>query len=127
MIKFIEMDSLSTDFKKVVKKDKRFLVWMIGVFLISCVLFVLPILNTSTIRPKIIAGYSDISSGYWRSDWWYLTSFSVIALSVGVGPNLLSVLIHERYGKDVARLFLGISIAVVVFAIAFLLRIVEEG
>ena len=44
-----------------------------------------------------------------------------------MGHNLLSVLIHGRYGKDVARLFLGVSCAIAVFAIVFLLRIVEEG
>ena len=127
MLKLGEMNSLSKDFKEVAKKDKKFFIWMLVTFLSSAVVFVIPLLNLSSTRVKIISGYSDIGSGYWRSDWWYLISFSIIALAVGVGHNMISVLIHTRYGKDVARLFLGISCAILAFAAFFLMHIVEEG
>ncbi len=127
MVKLVQMNNLSKDFKEVAKKDKRFFIWMIGAFLASAFVFALPLLNLSSARVKIITGYSDIGSGYWRGDWWYLLSFSVIAFAIGVGHNLLSVLIHTRYGKDVARLFLGVSCVILVFAAVFLLHIVEEG
>ena len=121
------MKDLAEDYKAIWKKDRGLLGWMAVNFLLNLWLFLMPIVNLNSSHPKVWARYSDVSTGYQQSDWWYLISFSIIALAVGVGHNMISVLIHTRYGKDVARLFLGISCAILAFAAFFLMHIVEEG
>ena len=121
------MKELAEDFKTIWKKDKSLFWWIAVQFLTALVLFVLPIINLNPNRPKVYMRYSDISNGYSSSYWWYLISFSVLAVAFGIGHNLLSVKLHMKRGKDLARLFLGISIGITVIAIRFLLSIIGES
>ena len=121
------MKELAEDFKGIWKKDRSLFWWIAVQFFLASVLFLLPITNLNPNHPKIYARYSDISNGYSSSYWWYLLSFSVLAITFGVGHSLLSVKLHTKRGKDVARLFLGISIGITVIAIRFLLSILGEG
>ena len=121
------MKELAEDFKAIWKKDKSLFWWMAAQFIISVWLFLLPIINLNPNRPKVWARYSDISNGYAQSDWWYLISFSVIAIVLGIGHNLLSVKLYGKRGGDIARLFLGVSIMITIIAIRFLLSLVGEG
>ena len=84
-------------------------------------------LNLDPSRPKVWARYSDINNGYSQGDWYYLISFSILAITLGVGHILLSARLFTRRGKDMARLFLGVSMAIAIIAIRFLLSIVGEG
>ncbi len=121
------MKELAEDFKSIAKRDKSLFVWMAFNFLLSVWLFLIPILNANSSRAKIWARYSDIDNGYAQNDWWYLLSFSLIAIALGIGNVLLSARIYTKRGKDVARLFLVISMIVIIIAIRFLLNIVGEG
>ncbi len=121
------MKELAEDFKGIWKKDRSLFWWIAAQFFCALVLFVLPIINLNPNHPKIYARYSDISNGYSSSYWWYLLSFSVLAITFGIGHNLLGVKLHVKRGKDVARLFLGISIGITIIAIRFLLSILGEG
>lgn len=131
----VNMKEFSTDFKKIAKHDKRLFVWMIVNFLLAFVLCLVPLLNMKAGQVKVVSGYTDIGrisndlkdGGYRRDEWWNVISFSVMALAMGIGHILLAIRIHGRLGKDIARLFLGISFAIILIAIVFLLRIVEEG
>ncbi len=119
------MKELGEDFKEIAKKDRNLIVWMVIDFLLSVWLFIIPLLNSG--KAKIWARYSDINDGYAQSDWWYLISFSVIALTLGVGHILLSARLYSKRGKDIARLFLAITMIVIVIGIKFLSSIVGEG
>ena len=121
------MKELAEDIKTIWKKDRGIFWWISVQFLVSLVLFLLPIINLNPSRPKVYARYSDISNGYSSSYWWYLISFSVLAVTLGIGHNLLSIKMHAKRGKDIARLFLGVSIAITIIAIRFLLSIIGEG
>ena len=90
-------------------------------------LFLLPLLNLDPSRPKVWARYSDINNGYSQGDWYYLIAFSVLAVTLGVGHILISARLFTRRGKDMARLFLGVSMAIAIIAIRFLLSIIGEG
>lgn len=128
MLKYVKaMKELAEDFKAIWKKDKSLFWWMAAQFIISVWLFLLPIVNLNPNRPKVWARYSDISNGYAQSDWWYLISFAVIAIVLGIGHNLLSVKLYGKRGGDIARLFLGVSIMITIIAIRFLLSLVGEG
>lgn len=121
------MKEIVEDFKLIAKKDRYLIVWMAVNFLASLWLFLIPIFNLNASRPKIWARYSDINSGYAQSDWWYLLSFSVIAITLGIGHTLLAARLYSKRGKDVARLFLFVSMIIIAIGIRFLLNIVGEG
>lgn len=128
MVKYNKaMKELAEEIKTIWKKDRGLFWWIAVQFLIATVLFVLPIINLNPSKPKVYARYSDISNGYSSDDWWYLISFSIIALTLGIGHNLLSIKLYTKRGKDIARLFLGVSIVMTVIAIKFLLSIIGEG
>jgi len=121
------MKDLAEDFRSIAKKDKPLFVWMTVNFLLSIWLFLIPFFNLNAGRVKIWARYSDISSGYELRDWWYLLSFSILATTLGVGHTLIAARIHTKRGKDLARLFLFMSIIITSIAICFLLNIIGEG
>jgi len=120
------MKELAEDFKSIAKKDRNLFWWMTIDFLLSLWLFLIPIMNLNSGRAKIWAWYSDITS-YGQSDWWYLLSFSIIAFTLGVGHILLAARLYTKRGKDTARLFLAISMIVIIIGIRFLLNILGEG
>ena len=121
------MKELAEDFKSIWKKDRRLIWWMTAQFAVSVWLFLLSIINLNPNRPKVYARYSDISNGYAQSDWWYLASFAVIAIVLGIGHNLLSAKLFGKRGGDIARLFLGVSVMITIIAIRFLLSLIRES
>lgn len=121
------MKEISEDFKAIAKKDRNLFVWMTVNFLLSLWLFLIPLFNLNSGRAKIWARYSDIDNGYAQSDWWYLLAFSLIAIAMGVGHTLLAARLYTKRGKDIARLFLLISMIILIVGIRFLLNIVGEG
>lgn len=121
------MKELVADFKAIFKKDRGLLIWMIVLFILSVILFVIPIIRLNPTQPKVWARYSDIDNGYSQGDWWYLLSFSVIALTLGLGHIMLGARLFTKRGKDVARLFLGIGMIIVMIAIYFVSTLLGEG
>ena len=126
------MKDLAEDFRAIWKKDRNLLWWMAVNFLLNLWLFLLPIVNFDSSRPKIYARYFDSPQfynvgGYQSSDWWYLFSFSLIALAIGIGHTVLSARLFTKRGKDVSRLFLGVSVAITIIALRFLMNILGEG
>ena len=121
------MKDLAEDFKSIAKKDKPLFVWMAANFLLSLWLFLIPFFSLNASRAKIWARYSDINNGYAQNEWWYLLSFAVLAISLGLGNTLISARLYTKRGKDIARLFLFISSIIIVIGIRFLLNIIGEG
>ena len=121
------MKELAEDFKAIWKKDRGLLWWMIINFALNLWMFLLPLTNLNPNKPKIWAQYSDISKGYLQNNWWYLISFSVLAITIGIGHNLIGARLYSKRGRDVSRLFLGVSIAITLVGLYFLLRIIGEN
>jgi hypothetical protein len=121
------MKELAEDYKTIWKKDRGLLCWMGANFLLNLWLFLVPFFSLDSSHPKIWARYSDIDNGYAQSDWWYLLGFSLIAIAMGIGHTLLAARLWTKRGKDLARLFLFISMIILVVGIRFLLNIVGEG
>lgn len=121
------MKEIAEDFKSIAKKDRNLFVWMAVNFLASLWLFLIPLFNLNSGRAKIWARYSDINYGYEPNEWWYLLSFAVLAIALGVGHTLLSARLYTKRGKDIARLFLILSIIIIGVGIRFLLNIIGEG
>ncbi len=121
------MKELLETFKTLYRDDRGVLVMMIGLVLVGSVLFVLPLVSLNPAVPRIWARYTDVSSGYAEGSWWYLVSFSVLALVLTVGHSLIAARLYEKKGAGVAKMFLTVSIVVVLVAISYLLKIVGMG
>jgi len=117
------MKELAEDFKSIAKKDKNLFVWMAANFLLSLFYFINAIINVDASVAKSVVRYSDIKNGYDKSDWWYFFSFAIIAITLGVGHTLISARIYTKRGRDIARLFLAITMIITVIAIRFLFSI----
>lgn len=121
------MKEIAEDFKAIAKKDRNLFLWMALNFALSLWLFLTPLFNLNAGRAKIWARYSDINNGYAQSDWWYLISFSIIALTLGLGHILIAARFYTKRGRDIARLFLGVTMIILIIGIKFLLSILGEG
>ena len=120
------MNELVEDFKTIWKKDKSLIVWMGVNFALSLGLFFVSILNLEPNSTRFFARYSDMAS-YSSESWWYMFSFVILAIVMGLGHCLLAARLHKKRGRDIARMFLGTSMVILVIAICFLGNIVGEG
>lgn len=118
---------LIKDFKSIYKNDRQVLVAMVFLLLTGAILFILPITNLNPATPKIWARYTDVSSGYAEGDWWYLLSFSVLAVVVSIVHCMIGARLYAKRGAGVAMTFLIISIAIVLIGVGFLLKILGRG
>ena len=98
------MKEIIEDFGSIYRNDKRVFVMMLALFLVSAILFLLPIFN-----------------------WWYLLSFSVLGLVLGVFHVLLGAKMYSKRGRGAAMLFLALSIAISVVGLSYLAKILGEG
>ena len=121
------MKELVADFGEIYRNDRRVLVAMVVLMLAGVVLFLLPILNINPAVSKIWARYSDIDSGYAEGSWWYILSFSVLALLLSVGHCMLGAKLYVKRGASVALFFVILSTGMVLLAAAFLLKILGRG
>ncbi len=121
------MKDLVADFKTIFKKDKNLIWWMVVNFLTSAYLFLIPFFSVNPNKKVDVVRYTDVGSGYNEGSWYYLFSFSIVAFAMGIGNILLSARLYTKRGKDIARLFLGISVAMLIVAICFLRSIIGEG
>ncbi|MDR3298055.1 MAG: hypothetical protein LBT19_01625 [Candidatus Nomurabacteria bacterium] len=121
------MKELIQDFKSIYHHDRRVLIMMVFLFLASAFLVFTPIFTLNSATPKIWARYSDITRGYAEGDWWYLLSLSVLGVTLGIAHVLIAARIYSKRGASTALLFLGISLAIVFIASAFLIKILGEG
>lgn len=120
------MKQLATDFEAIFKRDKSLVIWMIVNFGLSVWLFFEAIFHLNAGNAVVYSRYSDINNGYSMSGWWYFLSFAIIAIVMGAGHILIAARLHNRRGKDVARLFLGVSCALLVIALRVLMSIVGD-
>jgi hypothetical protein len=125
------MKEIAEDFKAIAKKDRNLFAWMAINFLLNLWLFLIPIINMNSGKAKVWARYTDIDSGFGRGyeqfDWWYILSFSLIALALGIGHDLIAARLYTKRGRDLARLFLLITMIAAIIGIRFLLNIIGEG
>ncbi len=110
------MKQLATDFEAIFKRDRSLIVWMLLDFGLSVWLFLECLMHLDPGSPMYWR-YSDINGGYQSDTWLFFLGFAVMAIVFGAGHVLISARLHTKRGKDVARLFLGISCALIVIAL----------
>lgn len=121
------MKELISDFKSIYRNDRRVLTVMAVLLLMGVVLFMLPIMSLNPAVSKTWVMYSDIGGGYAEGSWWYLLSFSVLAILMSIGHCMIGAKLYAKRGASVALMFLMVSIVIVLMAIAYLLKILGRG
>lgn len=120
-------DELLADFKLVLRKKRDVFAMMIILCLMNIPLFIAPIVTLDGSLPKMKVRFSDIYIRVFSQEvWYYMLAFSLLAVVLGLGHNLIALRLTKKRGAAVAKLFLGASIMVTVFAFAFLMRILTE-
>lgn len=120
-------DELLADFKLVLRKKRDVFAMMIVLCLMNIPLFIAPIVTLDSSLPKMKVRFSDIYTRVFSQEvWYYMLAFSLLAVVLGLGHNLIALRLTKKRGAAVAKLFLGASMMVTVFAFAFLMRILTE-
>ena len=118
---------LINDFQKVYRKQRDVFISMIILFIMNLVLFLTPIFNLNATLPKIRVRFSDVYDKVFdQAGWYYLLTFSILAVVIGLGHNFIAARIANKQGKHLAQIFLVLSMLVTAFAICFLFKILSE-
>lgn len=134
------MKDLKENFLKIYKEE-RVLFWMMVALLVMGVgLMIFGLVNLRTGTAVVKVGYGDIgryqggewssmanSGGYHDGGWMEMLAFPIMAVILGVLHNLLTVKLFEKKGPGVAKLFVVMSIALVVATGLALQRLLGEG
>ena len=120
------MKQLAEDFGAIFKRDRSFIIWMVVNFGLGLWLFLESLFRLDP-TSRLYWRYSGVVNSYDDGAWWYMLSFSIIAIALGAGHILISARLHSKRGKDVARLFLGASCVIIIVALHALLSLVGRG
>lgn len=107
---------------------------MLALVVFSLVFLVFSLFRLNPRASVVIVGYGDVygdvlgvSGGYRRASWVNMLAFPCLALLFGVLHNILAVRLFQKYGKDVALVFVGLTMVLLFSAFVVLLRLLGEG
>lgn len=134
------MKNLKDNFVKIYQEHKK-LLYMMGVLVfLSLVLLVYTLANLRFADSMIKVGYGDIgryqggewssminSGGYYDGSWINMFGFSILALLFGLFHNLIAIKIFEKKGEALARVFITLTIGMVLCVFVVFGRLISEG
>ena len=119
--------------REVAKKQKSLVLAMVILAVMSVLLLVFTLF---TLRPQntvVIVGYGDVygeiaglSGGYRRDSWINMLAFPLLAVIFGVVHNFIALRIYQKYGRDLALTFVGVTMLLVVATFVVILRLTGE-
>ncbi len=122
------------------KNHRKLFVMMVVLMVLSIGLLVFSLLNLKISSSTVHVGYSDIgsyqggdfaenqgSSGYVSGRWTDMLAFPVLAVVLGVFHNFIAIRLYKTRGMASARVFVAISILVLVSAILVLWHLTQES
>lgn len=122
------------------KNNRKLFILMMALLVISVGLLVFSLLNLKVSSSTVHVGYSDIgsyqggdfaenqgSSGYISGRWIDMLAFPVLAVVLGVFHNFVVIKLYKNRGEASARVFVLISLLVLVSAILVLWRLTQES
>lgn len=122
------------------KNHRKLFVRMVILAVLSLGLLVFSLLNLKISSTTVHVGYSDIGSyqggdfdetrgseGYVSGRWVDMLAFPILAVVLGVMHNLIAIRLYKSRGEDSARVFVVISIMVLLVAALVLWRLTQES
>ena len=119
------MREIIDTFKTIYRNDRGVVVWMIILLLFSVLLVVMSLFGLNPSSSMVGVGYTDLG-GYRDGRWYYVLAFSGLGLVIGLLHNMIAVKLYKKRGSSMATLFIIISIAVVLLAVAMLMNVLGE-
>ena len=126
--------------KEIYKEHQGLFRWMVALLVLSVVFLVFGLVTLSPSSAVVKTGYSDIGSyesgtfdtvktagGYRDGSWSSMFVFPIMAIILGVFHNLIAVKLYRRRGEGMAKVFVVMSIVVLVGAWLILVRLLGEG
>ena len=134
------MEQFKQNFVEIYKK-KHGLFWlMVLLMLVSVALLVFALITLKPAASVVKVGYGDIgryqggewtsmanSGGYHDGSWVNMLAYPLLALIFGFLHNLLAVKIYDKRGEGMAKIWLMVSIGLVLGAFLVLVRLLGEG
>lgn len=134
------MKDLVKDLKEVYVKHRSVFTLMAVMTIFSIILFIYSIVNLHPNASVVKVSYGDIgryqggewssmsnSGGYHDGAWHAMLVYPLFALIFGVLHNVIALRLYRKKGDKVASIFLVVTIAVILFAILILWRLLGEG
>ena len=128
------MKDLVKDLKEVYVKHRSMFTLMAVMTIFSIILFIYSIVNlhpnASVVKGRYQGGeWSSMSNsgGYHDGAWHAMLVYPLFALIFGVLHNVIALRLYRKKGDKVASVFLVVTIAVILFAILILWRLLGEG
>ena len=129
------MKELIATFKEAYQKERSLVVFQVLLLILS-----LAFLNLQPNASIVKISYGDIgryqggewssmanSGGYHDGSWQAMLIFPILALTLGVLQNLLALRIFEKKGAAVAKMFICISLGILVLGFLVFIRLLGES
>ena len=134
------MKELIATFKEAYQKERSLVVFQVLLLILSLAFLIFSALNLQPNASIVKISYGDIgryqggewssmanSGGYHDGSWQAMLIFPILALTLGVLHNLLALRIFEKKGAVVAKMFICISLGILVLGFLVFIRLLGEG
>lgn len=134
------MKELGQTLKTICREQRRLLVMMILLAVLSLGLVIFALLNLKAGNPSVKVGYGDIgryqggewssmknAGGYRDGHWTSMLVFPVFGLVLGVLHNALAVKLFKQRGSGLATVFVTASILLLLAGFVILIRLIGQG
>ena len=134
------MKDLVKDLKEVYVKHRSMFTLMVVMAVFSIILFIYSMANLHPNASVVKVSYGDIgryqggewssmsnSGGYHDGAWQAMLVYPLFELIFGVLHNVIALRIYNKKGYKVASLFLAVTIAMILFTMLTLWRLLGEG
>lgn len=121
------MKTLKETIKTIFKEDKKLFVLVVLVLFLGLVLFIYTVLTLDPTGAVVKVGYDDVTRGYQNGPWTDMLVFPLAAFLLGVLHPVLSLRLYEKKGGGMTRLFLMMTIGIMVGMFILMVRLLSEG
>ena len=107
---------------KIFRENRSVFVMMLLVLLFALALLILSLVLIDSGKAVVKTGYGDIG-GYRDGAWSDLITFPLLAIIFGGLHNLLAMKVYEKNGAPLAKIFLGLTLFLIVGAMIVIVRL----
>ncbi len=120
------MKDLKEDLASIYQSERGLLILMILNLLLAIILLVFSIINLNPSSAVVKVGYGDIG-GYRDGIWTDMIVFPLLAISLGVLHNLLTLRVFRKRGGGMAKFFAITTTALILGTGLVLVRLLGES
>lgn len=116
------MKKIKSIFIEIFRSDRSILVMMILNFVLATAFLIISLIEINSGKAVVKTGYGDIG-GYRDGSWSELILFPLLAILYGVCHDFLAIRIYEKRGGALTRVFLAMSMFLIIATFIVLKRL----